>query len=143
MSLSVHFSPITPSHGIRTFRDYFDTTFPRPDTINDLPGFDITLSDILAVDIKLLTTDLMDEHLTMDGDTLKILVVSSINVWGLRHYHGNRAARCVFFNSVILVDSTLFTEPWEFQAWEKRSCTPAMFYMAKISFFSRQQLWGC
>jgi len=102
--VAVHFRPIKPSEGVSTFRGYFDKAFPRPESIQDLPDFDINLSDILSVDITIIRTDAKEEHLKMEGNTLKILTISSFNIFGLRHYEHNRAAQCVFQNNISAIN---------------------------------------
>ena len=108
--MAVHFRPIKPSEGVSTFRGYFDKTFPRPESIQSLPDFNINLSDILSVDLTIIRTDGKEEHLELEGNTLKILTISSFNIFGLRQYQHNRAAQCVLQNntSTITVSSTHF-----------------------------------
>jgi len=60
------------------------------------PGpFSYTLLDLESVDLVIKPTNLMNEHLQLEGDTVKVLCLNDHNVFVLRNHHNNKVVKYV------------------------------------------------
>src|ERR1700733_7257373 len=89
LSLGLSHQPIRSN----TFRGQLQHLFPKPTRFSTGKSFPVTIHDIQGCGMKIIQTSSIDEHLNLEGDSVKLLVPSTTDISLLGDYEHNVVAK--------------------------------------------------
>jgi hypothetical protein len=84
---AIHGSTLSSALSFATLKTYYFPSATRP------TNFSFTLTDLQALDIIVVPTHLIHEHLRLDGDKVKVFIISGASGCNLLAYSRNHIAK--------------------------------------------------